>query len=60
MSGLDSGLGKVTERKGARRGRLAISTAEGTAGGALIVLGILKIVGTPSRVAMTVLLFLLC
>jgi len=43
MSGLDSGLGKVTERKGARRGRLAISTAEGTAGGALIVLGILKI-----------------
>eukprot|EP00984_Skeletonema_dohrnii_P021419 scaffold10694_cov66-Skeletonema_dohrnii-CCMP3373.AAC.2 len=42
MSGLDSGLGKVTERKGARRGRLAISTAEGTAGGALIGLLVVK------------------
>ncbi len=45
MSGLDSGLGKVTERKGARRGRLAISTAEGTAGGAAIVFGMVVFVG---------------
>jgi len=40
MSWLDSGLGNVTERKGARRGRLAISFAEGI-DGAVIVFGII-------------------
>ena len=41
MSWLDSGLGlHVTERNGARRGRLAISAAAGSEGGAAIVLGI--------------------